>query len=51
MPAVIGISVLFSILGNGAATRAASIGWFLWLALVALRLLRLSGEGRVRTAA
>ena len=51
VPAVIGISVLFSIVGNGAATRAASIGWFLWLALVALRLLHLSGEGRVRTAA
>lgn len=51
VPAVIGISILFSIFGNGAATRAASIGWFLWLTLVALRLLRLSREGRVRTAA
>ena len=51
VPVVIAASILFSILGNGAATRAASIVWFLWLVLVALRLLRLSGEGRVRTAA
>ena len=45
VPAVIGISVLFSIIGDGAATRAASIGWFLWLALIAWRLLRIA-EGR-----
>ena len=51
VPAVIGISVLFSIIGNGAATRAASVGWFVWLALIAWRLLRLSGGDRVRTAA
>jgi hypothetical protein len=51
VPFVIGVSVLFSILGNGAGTRAASVAWFLWLALVALRLLRIAGEDRVRTAA
>jgi hypothetical protein len=44
VPSVIGISVLFSIIGNGAATRAASVGWFVWLAVVAWRLLRLSRE-------
>jgi Protein of unknown function (DUF998) len=42
VPVVIAASVLFSILGNGAATRAASIVWFLWLALVAFRLLRVA---------
>jgi Protein of unknown function (DUF998) len=51
VPVVIAASVLFSILGNGAATRAASIVWFLWLALVALHALRLAESGRVRTAA
>ena len=33
VPAVIAASVLFSIIGDGAATRAASITWFLWLGL------------------
>ena len=51
VPAVIGISVLFSIIGDGAATRAASVGWFLWLGVVAFRLLRLAEGSRVRTAA
>jgi hypothetical protein len=44
VPAVIVASVLFSILGNGAATRAASIVWFLWLALIAFRLLRVASR-------
>lgn len=44
VPVVIAVSVLFSIIGDGAATRAASVGWFLWLALVALRLLRISAD-------
>jgi hypothetical protein len=51
VPIVIATSVLFSIIGNGAATRAASIVWFLWLALVALHTLRVAEEDRVRTAA
>lgn len=51
VPAVIGISVLFSIIGDGAATRAASVGWFLWLGLIAFRLLRIAEGSRVRTAA
>ena len=50
VPAVIGISVFFSIIGNGASTRAASIGWFLWLALIAWRLLRIAGRRTVGPA-
>ena len=42
VPVVIAASVLFSIIGNGAAVRAASITWFLWLGLIAWRLLRLA---------
>jgi hypothetical protein len=45
VPAVIAVSILFSIIGDGAATRAASIAWFLWLALVAFRLLRIASSG------
>ena len=45
VPAVIVASVLFSIVGDGAATRAASVTWFIWLGLVAFRLLRIA-EGR-----
>ena len=45
VPAVIAANVLFSIVGDGAATRAASITWFIWLGLVAFRLLRIA-EGR-----
>ena len=49
VPVIIAASVLFSFLGDGAATRAGSIVWFLWLALVAVRLLRESESGGVRT--
>ena len=42
MPAVVAVSVLFSVLGDGAAIRAASITWFLWLGLLAWRLLRIA---------
>jgi hypothetical protein len=45
VPAVIAVSVLFSVVGNGAATRAASVAWFVWLALVAWRLLRIASLG------
>ena len=51
VPVVIAVSVLFSALGDGAATRAGSIAWFLWLGLIAFRLLRVAGESRVSTAA
>ena len=51
VPVVIAASVLFSIVGDGAAVRAASITWFLWLGLVALHALGVAEGGRVRTAA
>ena len=38
VPVVIVVSIPFSLMGNGAAGRAASITWFLWLALLAWRL-------------
>ena len=50
VPAVVVMSVLFSGIGDGAATRAASITWFLWLGLLAWRLLRLA-DGREPTPA
>jgi Protein of unknown function (DUF998) len=49
VPVIVAASVLFSIVGDGAATRAASIVWFLWLALVAFRLFRSAESGGVRT--
>jgi len=45
VPVVVAVSVLFSALGDGAATRASSITWFLWLGLLAWRLARLA-DGR-----
>ena len=42
VPVVVAASVLFSVIGDGAAVRAASITWFLWLGLLAWRLLRLA---------
>jgi hypothetical protein len=42
VPAVIAAEVLFSAIGDGAAVRAGSVVWFLWLGLVAFHLLRIS---------
>ena len=42
VPAVVVVSVLFSTIGDGAAIRAASITWFVWLGLLAWRLMRLA---------
>jgi hypothetical protein len=42
VPVVVAVSVLFSGIGDGAAVRAASITWFLWLGLLAWRLMRLA---------
>jgi uncharacterized protein DUF998 len=39
MPAIIVANVIFSVLGNGAATRAGTVVWFLWLAYVGVLLL------------
>lgn len=44
IPASIAASVAFSGLGAGAATRAGSIVWVLWLGLVAYRLLEISTD-------
>jgi hypothetical protein len=40
IPASIAAGVLFSGLGDGAATRATAAAWFVWLAFVAFQLLR-----------
>jgi hypothetical protein len=50
VPAVIAVSVLFSAIGDGAAVRAASITWFLWLGLLAWRLMRIADGRTVRPA-
>ena len=42
VPVVVAASVVFSVIGDGAAVRDASITWFLWLGLLAWRLLRLA---------
>jgi hypothetical protein len=41
---------VFSTIGNGASARAASVVRFLWLALVAFRLLRVASERRSAAA-
>jgi Protein of unknown function (DUF998) len=50
VPASIAASVVFSLIGDGASTRAGAVVWFLWLAFVAFRLLQKADEGGVRTA-
>ena len=50
VPVTVAVSVLFSSIGNGAAVRAASITWFLWLGLLAWRLMRLEDRRTVRPA-
>ena len=40
VPASVVCGVLFSFLGDGAAVRATTITWFLWLAFIAVRLMR-----------
>ena len=49
-PVVVAVSVLFSALGDGAAIRASSIAWFLWLGLLAWRLMRLADGRTARPA-
>jgi hypothetical protein len=46
VPVVVAASGVFSAIGDGAAVRAASITWFLWLGLLAWRLLRVA-DGKV----
>jgi hypothetical protein len=45
---VVAVGVLFSAIGNGASQRAGSITWFLWLGLLAWRLMRLADGRTVR---
>lgn len=40
IPAFFAVSILFSLLGDGAATRAGAMTWMLWLGYVSLQLLR-----------
>jgi hypothetical protein len=48
VPAVAAMDVLFNGIGDGAAVRAASITWFLWIGLLAWRLMRLAdGDGHI----
>ena len=47
VPVVVTVSIPFSLIGDGAAIRAASITWFLWLGLLAWRLLRIADAGTV----
>ena len=49
LPVVVGASIVFSIIGDGAAVRAASITWFLWLGLLAWRLLRIADSAQAVT--
>ncbi len=44
MPAVIVASGVLGAVGTGAATRAGSVVWFLWVGFVGLRLLRAASE-------
>jgi hypothetical protein len=47
VPVFIAASVVFSVLGEGAATRAGAVAWFVWLGYVALQLLR---KGRIEAS-
>ena len=44
LPVVIGVSIPFSVIGNGASQRAGSIVWFLWLGVIAWRLWRIAAD-------
>jgi hypothetical protein len=48
VPLSAAVGVLFSGIGNGASVRAASIIVFLWLGLLAWRLMRLADGRTVR---
>jgi hypothetical protein len=48
VPASIAASVVFSALGDGAATRAGTMVWLLWLGFVASRLLSRATAGNVQ---
>jgi hypothetical protein len=50
VPVLLAVSVLFSVIGDGAAQRAAHITLFLWVVLLAWRLMRLADGRTVRPA-
>jgi Protein of unknown function (DUF998) len=50
VPVSVAVGVLFSAIGNGASVRASSIIVFLWLGLIAWRLMRLADGRTVRPA-
>jgi Protein of unknown function (DUF998) len=49
IPALFLGNIAFSAVGAGAATRAGTLIWFLWLAYVGVLLIRSAERGRVRT--
>jgi hypothetical membrane protein len=51
VPVFFAASVVFSVIGAGASTRAGAVAWFLWLGFVALRLLNKSDPAAARPAA
>lgn len=50
LPAIIVANVVFSALGDGAATRAGTVVWFLWVAYLGVLLIQRAERSRVRTA-
>ena len=50
VPVLLAVSVLISVIGDGAAQRAANITLFLWVVLLAWRLMRLADGRTVRRA-
>ena len=48
-PTLIVANVIFSVFGNGAATRAGTVVWFLWLAYLGVLLIQEAQRSRVRT--
>jgi Protein of unknown function (DUF998) len=50
LPAIIVANVVFSTLGDGAATRAGTFVWFLWVAYLGVLLIQKAERSRVRTA-
>jgi hypothetical protein len=49
IPAIIVANVIFSVLGDGAATRAGTVVWFAWLAYLGVLLIQEAERSRVRT--
>jgi hypothetical membrane protein len=49
IPFFFAASVLFSLIGTGASTRAGAVAWLVWLAYVAYELLQKAERSRVRT--